>query len=153
MKIRTKWFGEVETDDKKIITFDKGLIGFEDNKKFAIVYDSDKEADSSVLWLQSIDNELLALPIMRPELVWEDYNPVIEDEFLNLLGEDISQAQLAIVVVLTVPSDIKNMTCNLKAPIIINTDTMKGIQAIADNEEYLVRYPIYDVLKNKKGGE
>ena len=54
---------------------------------------------------------------------------------------------------LTVPSDLTKMTCNLKAPIIINTDTMKGIQLIADNEDYLVRYPIYDLLQSRKDGE
>ena len=47
------------------------------------------------------------------------------------------------------------MTCNLKAPIILNTDTMKGIQVIADNDDYMVRFPIYDILnnKNRKDGE
>lgn len=54
---------------------------------------------------------------------------------------------------MTVPSDLTKMTCNLKAPIILNTDTMKGIQLIADNEDYLVRYPIYDLLQSRKDGE
>ena len=47
------------------------------------------------------------------------------------------------------------MTCNLKAPIIINADTRKGCQLIADNEEYPVKYPIYDIISaaSKKGGE
>ena len=33
MKVQTKWFGEIEVSDDKIITFDKGIIGFEDWKK------------------------------------------------------------------------------------------------------------------------
>jgi flagellar assembly factor FliW len=45
------------------------------------------------------------------------------------------------------------MTANYKAPIIINAGTLKGIQLIAENEDYLVKQPIYDVLKAKKGGE
>ena len=32
MKVQTKWFGEIEVSDDKIITFDKGIIGFEDWK-------------------------------------------------------------------------------------------------------------------------
>lgn len=153
MRIKTKWFGEVDTDDNKIITFEKGLIGFEDHKKFAIVYDSDKSADSSVMWLQSLDDEMLALPVIKPEVVYGEYDPIVEDELINSLGENIMDAELAVVVVLTVPADITNMTCNLKAPIIINVDTMKAVQVIADNEDYMVRFPIYDVLNNKKGGE
>lgn len=30
MQINTKWFGTVEIDAAKVITFEKGLIGFED---------------------------------------------------------------------------------------------------------------------------
>ena len=80
----------------------------------------------------------------------EDYDPVVEDELINTLGENIKDAQLVVLVTLTVPSDITKMTCNLKAPIIINADTMKGIQLIADNDDYQVRMPIYDILDSKK---
>ena len=41
------------------------------------------------------------------------------------------------------------LSINLKAPIIINVDTMKGVQLIADNSDYQVRYPIYDILKKE----
>ena len=36
MKINTNFFGEIEIDEKEIITFEKGMIGFEDIKKFAL---------------------------------------------------------------------------------------------------------------------
>ena len=57
--------------------------------------------------------------------------------------------------VLTVPADITKMTINFKAPIIVNMDTMKGTQLIAGNEDYQVRFPIYDILdaKKQKDGE
>ena len=58
-------------------------------------------------------------------------------------------------VSITVPSDLTKMTCNLKAPRIVNMDTMKGTQLIAGNEDYQVRFPIYDILdaKKQKDGE
>ena len=43
MKVQTKWFGEIEVSEDKIITFDKGIIGFEDWKKYTLVYDAEKE--------------------------------------------------------------------------------------------------------------
>mgnify|MGYP001623105739 CR=1 FL=1 len=150
MKVQTKWFGEIDTSEDKIITFEKGIIGFESYKKYMIVFDAQKEAESSIMWLQSLDDAALALPVMKPELVKEDYDPVVEDELINTLGENIKDAQLVVLVTLTVPSDITKMTCNLKAPIIINADTMKGIQLIADNDDYQVRMPIYDILDSKK---
>lgn len=43
------------------------------------------------------------------------------------------------------------MTINFKAPIIVNADTLKGVQLIADNNDYEVRYPIYSILEERKG--
>ena len=103
------------------------------------------------MWLQSLDEPSLALPIMKPEIVKKDYDPVVEDEILNTLGENIKDAELLVVCALTVPSDLTKMTINLKAPIIINVDTLKGVQLIADNEDYLVKFPIYDILNEKDG--
>lgn len=154
MKVNTKWFGEIEIGDDKIITFEKGLIGLDQNHKFTIIYDSGKDTDSPIMWLQSLEDEKLAMPIMKPELIKSDYDPVVEDELVYALGDQIENAELLVVVTVTVPSDLKKMTCNLKAPIIINVDTLKAVQLIADNEDYLVRYPIYDLLNNtEKDGE
>lgn len=151
MKAETKWFGTIDIAEDKIITFDKGIIGFEDCKKYTIIYDVEKDEDVSIMWLQSLDEPSLALPIMKPEIVKKDYDPVVEDEILNTLGENIKDAELLVVCALTVPSDLTKMTINLKAPIIINVDTLKGVQLIADNEDYLVKFPIYDILNEKDG--
>lgn len=149
MKVQTKWFGEIEVSDEKIITFEKGIIGFEDWKKYTLVYDAEKEEDVSIVWLQAVDEPTLALPIMKPEIVYEAYDPIVEDEIINSLGENIKDAELMVFCALTVPQDLTKMTINLKAPIIINVDTMKGVQLIADNSDYQVRYPIYDILKKE----
>lgn len=154
MKVETKWFGTVDIADEKVITFARGIFGFEDCTKFVIVYESEQETDHTIMWLQSLDDVSLALPVMKPEIVKEDYDPVVEDELLYSLGDNIKEAELLVLVTLTVPSDITRMTCNLKAPIVINNDTMRGVQLVANNEGYLVKYPIYDILekKNQKEG-
>ena len=155
MFVDTKWFGTIEISDEKIITFDKGIMGFEDHKKYTIVYNSEREDARTIMWLQSIDEKNLAIPVMAPEIVCPDYDPIVEDELLKLIGDDIKNADLVVLVTLTVPQDLTKMTCNLKAPIIINADTLRGCQMIADNDEYVVKYPIYDIIKSasKKGGE
>ena len=117
--------------------------------------DAEKESENTIMWLQSAEEPSLALPIIKPEIVKEDYDPIVEDELIKSLGEDIENAYLAVYVTITVPSDLTKMTCNLKAPIIVNMDTMKGTQLIAGNEDYQVRFPIYDILdaKKQKDGE
>lgn len=152
MKAETKWFGTVDIEDEKIITFEKGIIGFENFKKYTIIYDSEDDGEAAIMWLQSMDEPALALPVIKPELIRPDYDPIVEDEIINSLGSDIQNANLLVLCTLTVPQDLTKMTCNLKAPIIINADTLKGVQLIADNEDYLVKYPIYDILNEKKEG-
>lgn len=154
MRINTKWFGTIEVEENKIITFEKGLIGLDEFKKYTIVYNTEKNDSKTIMWLQSLDDEKLALPIMDPTVFMPEYDPVVEDELIQSIG-DIETAELLVFVTLTVPTDITQMTSNLKAPIIINADNLKACQIIADNEEYTVRYPIYDIIKNnsEKGGE
>ena len=70
---------------------------------------------------------------------------------MSCLGDNIKDEDLLIFVTITVPTDITKMTCNLKAPIVIDSETLKGVQLIVDNEDYLVKYPIYDYLKVQSG--
>lgn len=149
MLVQTKYFGEIDLTEEKIITLDKGLMGFDEYKKYTILYDSEKEEGTNIMWFQSVDNPTLALPMINPLLVKEDYNPVVEDELLSDLGE-INEENLVILVTMTVPADVKNMSVNLKAPVIINADTRKGAQIIVENQDYEVKYKVYEVLKEKK---
>ena len=146
MNVKTRHFGDVEIDDSKIITFDNGLFGFENYKKYILIYDSSTDEIPSIQWLQSVDEELLALPVMIPTTIVADYNPIVEDETMKSIGE-FKDEDISILVTVTVPIDIKNMSINLKAPIVINTETMKGCQVIAENEEYEIKFKIHDLLE------
>ena len=149
MLVKTRYFGEIDLGEDKIITLERGLIGFEEYKKYTILYDSEQEERPAISWLQSLDEPGLALPIVSPLVVKPDYNPVVEDELLMNIGE-LTEENLVILLTLTVPEDVKKMTTNLKAPIIINSDTRKGVQLIVENQDYEVKYKVYDVLKEKK---
>lgn len=147
MKINSRIFGEIEIDEEKIITIPNGILGFEEYKQYAIAYDSENEAKKSIMWLQSLDEPTLAFPVMEPVSVLGEYNPMVEDEWLEPIGNFNTDDDLYVLTILTVPSDIKKMTANLKAPLIINTLTRKGCQLIVNNEEYSVRYNIYDYIE------
>lgn len=149
MIVNTKLFGTIDLAEEKIITFEQGIIGFEFLKKFAILYDLDNKDSRKVSWLQSLDEPQLAFPIINPFLVKQDYNPEISDQSLSELGE-VKEESLSVLVTLTVPKEVEKMSCNLKAPLVINVETRKGAQIIAENAEYPVKYYIYDILKANK---
>lgn len=148
MLVKTKFFGEVDLPEEKIITFDRGLIGLEDYKKFTILYDCEKE-ETNISWFQSVDDAAFAMPVIKPWLVKENYNPIVEDELLQDLGE-LTEENLVILLTVTIPEQIEQMSVNLKAPLIINADTRKGAQIIVENQDYEVKYKVYDILRNKK---
>lgn len=152
MVIATKCFGEIEVDDGKIIEFETGILGFENYKKYTLIFDSESDKTPVISWLQSVEEPSLALPVINPFIVMEEYNPVVDDEVLKKLG-DFESEDLAAFVVLTVPTDVKKMTANLRAPILINADARKGCQIITENQDYPVRYEVYDVLSKRKGKE
>ena len=97
---------------------------------------------------------------MNPELVMPGYEPKFPQELLAPLGE-LDEEDTLVLVTVTVPKDIKKTTVNLRAPIIINAGTCKAVQLIADDENYSIKYAIYDSLMatqhawqvRKKAGE
>ena len=150
MKVNTKFFGEVELDDEKIIEFPNGIIGFEDYKKFAIIYDTDGDTDGTrISWLQSLDEAYLALPIVDPLSLIDEYSPMIDDELLKPLGNPADE-DLLFLVVMTVPSDMTKVTANLKAPVIINAKGRTGVQLIVENDDYPVKFNVYESVQKMK---
>ncbi len=147
MAVDTRIFGHMEIEDEKIIHFESGIIGFPKMRNFALINDSEEQGNpSTISWLQSMEEPDLALPVMDPLTIEPNYNPVIEDEFLEPLGKMTEETTFVLVTV-TVPADIKEIAVNLKAPIVINTATNKAGQLIVEND-YPVKYRIYDLLKS-----
>ncbi|MGN1171507.1 MAG: flagellar assembly protein FliW [Lachnospiraceae bacterium] len=152
MKLNTKLFGNIDIDDDKILHFTNGIIGFPDLKDFALMYDAEKGKKSNIRWLQSVQEPAFAMPVLDPLAVMPDYNPEVEDELLKPIG-DLTPDEMLVLVTLTVPKDITKMSVNLRAPIVIHTESRKACQIIVDEEKYPVKYMIYDILQKKKAGE
>jgi flagellar assembly factor FliW len=149
MKIPTAHFGEVEIDDNKILIFEKGLPGLEEDKRYALLSNEDSRP---VSWLQSLDHREISLPVMDPFMVCPDYSFDISQNDVEILTiEDIKDVY--VLSILVIPKNINAMTINLSAPIIINVRNSKGCQIILDDRKYRVRVPVADLLaKSGKGG-
>lgn len=150
MKADTRLFGEIEIEDDKIIKLKEGIIGFPDLQNFTLIYDEEKD-QKHIQWLQSMDDPSFAMPVMNPLDIKPDYRPAVSEESLESLG-DISPENTFILVTITVPKEIEKMSVNLKAPFVINMDNLMGAQIIVE-DDFPVKYMIYDILKNKKAGE
>lgn len=152
MLIETRNFGEIEIDDQKIMTFDDGIPGFLEYTHFALLA-NDVENTSNIWWLQCTDDGDIAFPVLNTFAVLQDYKPDVDDEILALLGEFKSPEELIVCNILVVPEDIKKITVNLKAPVIMNITTKKGMQIEVRNKEYTVRHNLYEEIENSKKAE
>ena len=149
MKVSTKIFGEIEVDESRFIYFEDGILGFPELKRFMLIHDEESSGKNLISWMQSIEEPGFAMPVIDPLKVCPDYNPEVEDELLKPLGE-LAGDEILVLTTVTVPSEIEKMTSNLKAPFIINSENLKACQIILEDEQYLIKYPIYEILKNSK---
>ena len=149
MQLETR-FGISDTDESKIIKFPAGLPGFEELHKFIIIEVGNMKP---IFWLQSIEEKEIALPVIISFAILNDYNINIRENELEELGIDCKE-DLLILNVVVIPEDIKKMTVNLAAPVVINTKSGIGKQIVIDASELPIRYPVYEaILKSKKGGD
>lgn len=153
MKVATKNFGEIEIEESKLITFVNGIIGFPQMKHFVLIHDEEQGNKVGIRWMQSVEEPAFAMPVMDPLKVVLDYNPSVEEELLKPLKLD-NMEELLVLVTVSVPKEIENMSVNLSAPIVINAEKCLASQVIVDDDKYDVRFPIYEILKKlKEAGE
>lgn len=152
MLIKTKAFGEVEIDENKMIVFEKGMIGYPELTEFSLIHNEEMGNQGGIRWMQSIQEPSFALPVVNPLDIVTEYNPVVNDELLEPLGL-FEEGDMLVLVTVTVPKELNKMSINLKAPLIINAATRKAIQVIVENDDFPIRYPIYEILQARKKGD
>ena len=142
MQIETIRFGAMEVDDGKLLEFDEGIPGLEEFRKFALLR---FEESYPIIWLQSVEDGGVCLPVMDTFAVLPGYVFDLEDEdvsHLDMKGPE----DLLVVSVLVVPEEIKGMTANLAAPIVVNVSTGKAMQVMLSGSNYNIRTPIFSAI-------
>lgn len=143
MKVKTTRFGELEVNPNDIITFSEGLLGFESLKKYFVVDPGDS---TLILWLQSIEDEKVAFPIIEPKIFKPDYIAKLLPADLNGLElESLSAAKL--YSILTIPANVVEMSANLKAPVVVNSAKKVGKQIVLQDSKLSVKHEMYKELK------
>lgn len=135
MQINTALFGPQEINDDDLITFPKGLPGFEGNTQFKVFHEAGKP---TVHWLQSVDDADLCLSVMEPKLLDLGYEFSLTPEQAELIDLQ-DKDELTVVLILcksdtetnesteAVPSDSR-IRANLTGPVVINARSRKAIQ-------------------------
>ncbi|AWI07711.1 flagellar assembly protein FliW [Clostridium drakei] len=139
MKLNTKYYGEREYNEKDVVTFKKGIPGFEDLKNFILFSVEDDEMFNI---LQSIEDPSTGIIVASPFCLVKNYEFKLDDEKKKELQIG-SYEDILVVNTVTLNSKLENITMNLKAPIIINIKMRLGEQIILDNPNYPIKYPLF----------
>lgn len=140
MKLNTKCHGVIEYTEENIITFKKGLPGFEKLKKFILVPLKDNDLFSV---LHSVEDYEIGFIAISPFKVIKEYEFKLDDNKLKELNIT-SKEQVIVVNTVTLNSNIENITVNLRAPIVINNAEKLALQVILNNDKYLVKHPLIE---------
>ncbi len=139
MDVRTTRFGVIEIAEDRVITFEKGLLGFPDRKQYCLLEPGD---DACFFWLQSIDDPDLAFVVTDPTLFVEDYQVPVRAEQLETLG--ISKIEDSQVFVIVNKID-QTLTGNLQGPLVINTLSRTGEQFVLADKRWTTRQTLITV--------
>lgn len=136
LKADTKYFGQVTYDVEDVLTFPKGLFGFEEEKKFLLLPFS---GGGSLFCLQSLATPGLAFVAMDPFTLHAGYAPVPEKEDLEEMGVTTGE-ELYYYALCAVKNPVAESTVNLKCPIAINGETRRAMQVILGTGSYQMRH-------------
>jgi flagellar assembly factor FliW len=140
MIYKTRDFGEREIPDSKVIIFKQPIFGFDDYKRYTLIFD--EEIGEQIVWLQSLEEPGLCFLLFNPLQFETFYKPELTEENEKLLGT----GEYACWTVLSLKDDFETSTVNLKSPVIINSTTGVAAQVILE-QDYPVRYPIMEGAK------
>ncbi|MCK4257410.1 MAG: flagellar assembly protein FliW [Halanaerobiales bacterium] len=138
MKINTPRFGELEYKEEDVLNFPKGILGFAEENQFILL---NEEIHAPFMWLQSVKNPKLAFVVLNPWEVLSDYQIEFNEEVRTRL-QITDEAQVMTLGITIIPEDPRQMTINLRAPLLINVESRLGEQIIHSDDQYDIRYPV-----------
>lgn len=139
MEIQTSRFGRVNVDEDRIITMKHGLIGFPDQRRFAILR---PQPESVLYWYQSVDNPKLAFVITSPFIFIPEYSIILAEGIVAEMKAQ-SRDELDIYVLVTIPAGHpEKMTANLIGPLIINQKARLAEQLVVEDSPYSHKHPL-----------
>lgn len=143
MIVNTKRFGQVQVAEDQLVTFIKPILGFEDFKSYFIMNSEGNEG--SFEFLQSVEDENLTFIVMDPFAFFSDYEFQLKSDWIDTLHLEGDQ-DVRVLVIVTVRSE-SEITCNLKAPIIINKKNRFAAQIVLEQGKYATRQPLIALEK------
>jgi len=137
-EIETREFGTVEIEEEEVITFPRGMPGFDGAREFVLL---PLKEGSPFLILQSVEEPALAFVTLEPVSFTTNYEFEIGEKTQELLDIE-DEADVGVVVIANLDGEDNEIFVNLSAPVVINVRKNLARQVILDQDHYPLRYAI-----------
>ena len=136
MLIDTTRFGKVDIDDRRVITFMDGPLGFTEYRKYALIQTIENNVFS---WLQSLENPSLAFLVCDPLSYVPDYQAQIRpDDVKTLELKGLTDCQVLVIV----NKSEGYLTANLLGPLVIGMHSLLAKQLVLSDKRYGTRHKL-----------
>ena len=150
MEIETTRFGRLTVDDSRIINLPRGLLGFPDYTRYALIQTSE---ENYFFWLQSADEPNLAFVVTDPAIFFKGYEVPLRDETRHDLGlgapaEDEVQTLTTLTAgtflqVFVICNKVDEwLTGNLLGPLVVNAQNRLAQQVVLTEKKWTTRQPL-----------
>ena len=136
LTIDTTRFGPLEIAGDAVIEFPTGLIGLGGSRYALLAADE----NAPILWLQSIEDPSLALPVTNPWRFFGDYEVELPDAEAARIGIT-DPADCDVYVTVRARESLEECTANLRAPILVSRG--RGHQVINESAHAPMRAPLF----------
>jgi flagellar assembly factor FliW len=134
--VHSSRFGTLEVSPEAMVEFPHGLIGLA-GTRYALLARSD---DSAFLWLHSLDDPDLAIPLTNPWRFFDAYEIELSDDEADRIGIVESDDTSVYVTVRAAPT-LEEFSANLRAPLLVAGG--RGHQVINQSPDAPVRAPLF----------
>jgi flagellar assembly factor FliW len=140
-KVLSRNFGAVEFAAGEQFFFPNGLPGFPRETAFLPVEIPDQ---LPLVYLQSVRTPELCFAALPVNCLVADYqfSATVEDLTLIELGRDAVPGLQMLCLALLCFGEDGTASANLRAPIVVNLQNRRGVQAIQNEDRYPIRFPL-----------
>lgn len=141
MKINTTRFGMQDIDPSTVLSFPRGLPGFESCTAFKLFHE---EKDNPIIfWLQALNDPDASFSVVDPTLLGFHYELTLQDDEIALIQMERVD-DVAVLLMLSTAEQAKGAEArirpNITAPVIVNTRTRIGFQKPLQGLDYFVTF-------------
>lgn len=146
MQVDTTRFGTIDVPDDEVVTFRDGLPGFRGERRMTLLGAGqlpgsiELDGHHSMFWMQDLVDPDLAFLTIVPWSAYPDYD--IEIDPSDVDGADPDDLCVLSIVTVRREDGGVQLTSNLLAPIIIDTNTRTGSQLILSDQNWPLHAPL-----------